>query len=280
MKSAAALVLISLTCSLAFSDSKFNSNFQEKVLAAQGNVRVTFLSPVLTGGMEGWGLPNYLLIERGSSVYVEPFTEGWPDDISASILDIGVKPVVLFSISVLTSNQSGSRFMRLYRVADDVIQVFSPDIQDPPSPHPRTLISKVAGGWGKLEIVPGPVQDRTDFLVERAVYLSYDSKNDTYAMDDYTAPFETKTIEDENSPLPSAEVYFQLSDDRVNMRQSPSTTAAVVATLPRNALFDIVDRSEDPQTIGGKTARWYKVSITLNDKKTEGWVFGAFIKKK
>jgi len=113
-----------------------------------------------------------------------------------------------------------------------------------------------------------------------AIYLSYDTKTGAYEVDKYTTLFAMKDADDPSPEAPGATdrvPYFQLNDDRVRLRASPTTSAAVLQTLPKSALFKSVDRTDARETIGGVTERWYK--ILLRGSATQGWVFGGFILK-
>jgi hypothetical protein len=270
---------LALAATLSYAD-QYPNNYESHVLAQKGDISVSFLTQKLGQDESEFRKPTYLLITHGSGFYVEPFTG--PDEVTATILDTGRDPLIALSIFIFTTNQSGMRYLRLYRVLKDSIGVFSGDVPDFPGPGPRfTVIPQGQGQWSKMKVEQDTSRDTFQDLHDKTVmYLSYDSAKDAYVADNYTAGFATKTITiDGGGVVPDSDFdYFQLSDDRVNLRQSPGTNAPVVATLPRTALFDIEDRTEDAQTIGGKTARWYKV-IT-KDTDAEGWIFGGFIRKK
>jgi hypothetical protein len=71
--------------------------------------------------------------------------------------------------------------------------------------------------------------------------------------------------------------YIIYSDDGapVNARDAPGTTGTnVLFALEDRADISISDYTEETDTIGGSTARWYKVA---DSDGREGWVFGAFI---
>jgi hypothetical protein len=59
----------------------------------------------------------------------------------------------------------------------------------------------------------------------------------------------------------------------VRVRASPSASAAEVARLPIGTVLQIQERSERPETIGGKSDHWYRIGL---EKGKTGWVFGAF----
>jgi len=269
-----------LLCSAAaIAAPAFPDNFVTHDLAKEGDVSVSFLSQKLGPEEEGWNMTNYLVIRHAGIVYVEPFTRGWPNETTASVLSLGKDPVIAFTAMIYTTNQSGRFFLRLYRVTDDRILPFSADFEDPPAPGPKlTVLPGASGGWSRLKVEQDSGSDKfKNNQGEQVLYLRYDPAKDAYLAEDYTAGFATRTVHvDGGGVAPDYDVsYFQLNDDHVNLRQSPATTAAVLSTLPRSALFSIVDRTDSPQTIGGKTARWYKV--VLEDAKTAGWIFGAFI---
>jgi|AntRauTorckE5430_2_1112549.scaffolds.fasta_scaffold03581_2 hypothetical protein len=60
--------------------------------------------------------------------------------------------------------------------------------------------------------------------------------------------------------------------DNVNVREQPSTSAKAMTKLQKGEAFDILDITDNYETIGIETDYWYR--IEKNGKSV--WVFGAF----
>jgi hypothetical protein len=64
-----------------------------------------------------------------------------------------------------------------------------------------------------------------------------------------------------------------LGVDLANLRDSPSSEAPVVATLPMGAPMEVLEASSEPVTVLERTNRWYRV----RSGKSEGHVFGSLL---
>jgi len=270
----AALILGSLS---AYSQDEITNSYASRVVAESGGVRVSLLEPSapLGDGDRGFLRIRLLMIQRGGITYLEKLPHGLVHEIGAHFVDLGKSPAVVLNALLQTTDQSGHEYLQLYRLADDSIAAFS-DSPSPPSGGFRLATGDADGaGWRMLKVdmgregEPGEIQEG-----DRVLYMKFDAASGAYRTEDYTVGFAARVVEREYQP---DQTLFQLNDDKVNLRKSPSTDAAIVTTLGKNALFDIIDRTETPQTIGGKSARWYR--ILLDDGKTAGWIFGGFIKR-
>ncbi|NNM55217.1 MAG: SH3 domain-containing protein [Spirochaetales bacterium] len=65
-----------------------------------------------------------------------------------------------------------------------------------------------------------------------------------------------------------------ITEDHVNLRESPAIDGAIITQLDKGTPVRILDQTKKPQTIAGQTAIWYKVLLW---DRTEGWMFGAFL---
>ncbi len=66
--------------------------------------------------------------------------------------------------------------------------------------------------------------------------------------------------------------FLYLSATNVRMRATPSTSAAVVATLPLGTRGKIAGRTPERHDLLGKSDYWYQIDT---DDKKAGWVFGG-----
>ena len=67
--------------------------------------------------------------------------------------------------------------------------------------------------------------------------------------------------------------YMYATNDNVNVRDFPDTVVGrVVGSLHFDDEVLVVERTTTDSTIGGQSARWYRISEPF-----EGWVFGAFL---
>lgn len=73
------------------------------------------------------------------------------------------------------------------------------------------------------------------------------------------------------------ETSASLFGDKVNVRATPSTGAAVVANLNIGTLVYITELSEKKFTMGGYTTNWYNVNFDNNGKRESGYVWGGLI---
>jgi hypothetical protein len=265
---------------MAYSEDALQGTYAAETLADQGDVHVTFLRLKVSDPQAEWGAVNYLMITKGAVVYMEKLSKGWIGQVTAQIADMGKEPVVFCFVEASTTNQSGYYILKLYGVSGDTISQIS-DTLSPPGPGPTVVVDpKADSGWKRAKVVSkADSQDFKDAHIENVLYVNYDAAQSKYVPENYGARFEQKEVTVEDPIMGSyKEPYFQLSDDKVNLRNSPSRSGTVLQALPRKSLFDIIDRSDDSETIGGVTERWYKV--LLQEGTTEGWIFGGFIKRK
>ncbi len=59
----------------------------------------------------------------------------------------------------------------------------------------------------------------------------------------------------------------------LNLRDQPSSTGAVLLTVPYNETVGIIDKTGNSETISGRTANWYKVDY----KGTVGWLWSGYL---
>lgn len=57
----------------------------------------------------------------------------------------------------------------------------------------------------------------------------------------------------------------------VRIRSTPSTSGAIVTTLPLGTWAKILEKSTDKQTLVGKSDHWYKIEVSGK----QGWIFGG-----
>ena len=81
-------------------------------------------------------------------------------------------------------------------------------------------------------------------------------------------------------PFPELELGYHgrggtVNNDQVNLREGPSTSSKVITQLDKGTPVRILDQTKKSETIAGETAIWYKVRLW---DRTEGWIFGAFLK--
>ena len=278
MKLALALVAMTLGSLSAYSQDEITNSYASKIVSESVGVRVVLLEPSAPreGLDQGYRRIRLLIIQQNGVTYLEKIPHGIVREIGAQVLDLGKGPVIALNVFLQTKDQSGYEYIKLYRLAESSIGGFS----DSPTPSSSgfTFVAgdPDAGGWKTLKVDIGKAGTHPDPKEgDHVLYMRFDNASSAYKSEDYTAGFAQKVVEGEYL---GDQAFFQLNDDKVNLRQSPGTDAAVVATLKKDALFDIIDRTEGPQTIGGKSARWYRV--LLADGKTAGWIFGGFLKKK
>ncbi len=249
-----------------------------------GQIRGT----LFTGGDYDRGITSVLLIENGSNAYLEQFPttpmENAIKTIDAELTDLGHPALVCTVVESNRGPLAEDAYLLLFDVTGDSVSPISQGIALPNEDSQVDKAPPTSGGWSGIRISrkEGGTADLTRDS-EMVLYLSYDAKSGNYRQEDYTSAFAQKTVDDpdpypevpnETIPVP----YYQLNDDKINLRALPSTSSPVLQTLSRDTLFSIVDRSDAPQTIGGVTDRWYK--ILLRKSTQEGWIFGGFIRKK
>lgn len=72
----------------------------------------------------------------------------------------------------------------------------------------------------------------------------------------------------------------RLIGDKVNIREKPSLTSKVIATLPVNTEVSILETSAQNETISNYTAPWLKISFSQNGKSLQGYVWKGLTAKK
>lgn len=65
-----------------------------------------------------------------------------------------------------------------------------------------------------------------------------------------------------------------LNESQVRLRLHPGTSETILGAVDKGTQVTIFEETEKKETIGGKTAPWYKVKIPSG---LVGWVFGAFV---
>ena len=65
--------------------------------------------------------------------------------------------------------------------------------------------------------------------------------------------------------------------DNVNIRETPSTKAKVIANLSIATPVKIISKTDDTLTVNGYNTYWYKISFDKNGSKKTGYVWGGFI---
>jgi hypothetical protein len=65
-----------------------------------------------------------------------------------------------------------------------------------------------------------------------------------------------------------------LNDNNVRIRLHPGTTELVLGQVDKGTKIKILEETSHPETIGGKTANWYKIKTSGG---IVGWLFGAFV---
>jgi hypothetical protein len=71
-------------------------------------------------------------------------------------------------------------------------------------------------------------------------------------------------------PMESASGSMQASEDAVNVYDAPDEkTGKPLASLSKNQKVDVIEKTAESASIGGRSAPWYRI------KDPAGWVFGA-----
>jgi hypothetical protein len=96
-----------------------------------------------------------------------------------------------------------------------------------------------------------------------ALHVDYDKDNDWYSPDDYAT----------NNDFYAVEGFFTLNQDEVELSEKPN--GMPLSELHQDNQFQIIDRTDETETIGDKTEHWYR--ILLKGSTTSGWVYGGFI---
>ena len=233
--------------------------------------------------MDAWTATNYLLIQSREFAYMESTRKGYivPRDVKAQVVDLGAEPGVIVQISGSDVPHSGFIVTRVYGVQGDGVVPLSDDVQ----PAGLGTIPKIASrdgmSWHQIVLAPDMETDPApplSFRYRHVVYLNYDPAQKKYIEEDYGSAFARQKVTTDMTYYDIVSTYYQLNDDKINLRDAPNTHAKVVQVLPRAALFEILDRTDAPDTIGGKTEPWFR--ILVRDSNAEGWIFGGFIKKK
>jgi hypothetical protein len=64
-----------------------------------------------------------------------------------------------------------------------------------------------------------------------------------------------------------------ISANGLNLRVTPNSDGAVLATVPYNETVGILDKNGMSETISGQTANWYKVEYN----GTTGWIWSGYL---
>lgn len=67
-----------------------------------------------------------------------------------------------------------------------------------------------------------------------------------------------------------------ISGDDVRLRKEPG--GEIITKLHKNTIVSVDAKTEITDTIDGKTASWYKVTLDKQNGFVSGWVFGAYLK--
>ena len=65
----------------------------------------------------------------------------------------------------------------------------------------------------------------------------------------------------------------RITGSSVRMRQTPAGDGVFIQSLSGGSWVDVLDRTPESETIGGRTARWFHVRTG----RSTGWVFGAYL---
>jgi hypothetical protein len=75
-------------------------------------------------------------------------------------------------------------------------------------------------------------------------------------------------------PARQISAWFTVTDDLVNVRESPAVSSPVLTTLDLGIEVYAVEETLEEYEAGGQTARWYHIAEPL-----EGWIFGAWLEE-
>ncbi|MDR1412206.1 MAG: SH3 domain-containing protein [Spirochaetaceae bacterium] len=73
-------------------------------------------------------------------------------------------------------------------------------------------------------------------------------------------------------PARETDALFMVIDDDAHVRESPDASSPVVVRLEYAAELRAVEETSDEFDVGGRTARWYRIT-----EPADGWVFGAWL---
>jgi len=259
--------------------------FDVDVVASSRDIHVLCLRSQSDEAEVDWTAPSYLLIQSGENAFLQPLNglvgsvPGFVDRVDAVIVDLGKEPGVIASITGGVPHV-GYTVVRVYGVSAESVEALG-EVQYLSNRELATTLSaaRTAGrDWSRVRIGQTAEADpRTPAIYQRVYYFVYDPADQGYLPEDYTAQFDRQTVVQEDAYTPTTFVYYHLSDDGVRLREQPSTQSGVLKMLPQTATFEILDRTDDFQTVGGVTERWYKV--LLKDGQGEGWIFGGHIRR-
>lgn len=93
-------------------------------------------------------------------------------------------------------------------------------------------------------------------------------------------PF-SRSSEGNSSSQKTASYHYSGQTARVdltrglNLRDQPSSSGAVLLTIPYNEIVGIINENGHSDTFAGRTANWYKVDY----KGTTGWLWSGYLKE-
>jgi len=296
------LGMLALTAALAFADGPMggpNANspgrasqaarsFEVALVTSSRDIRVLYLRPLVNGAPADPTATGFLLIQAGDAAFLQPLNgslvgadTGWVDQVNAAIVDLGKEPGVIATISGGVTPEVGYTVARVYGISDDSVDPLG-DVQYLANHElPTTLSASRASDtpWRSVRIAAAGAADaQTPAIYQHVFYFDCDLSSSRYQPEDYTVQFERWTAVEDGAAIPATFAYFQPAHDGVRLREGPGTQARVLQTLPMSATFEILDRTDEVQTLRGVTERWYKV--LLKDGQGEGWIFGGSIRKR
>ena len=262
-------------------------SFGVQLIAASRDIRVLYLRPLLDGVPADPTATSFLVIQGGDAAFLQPLNGSligaescWVDSVNAAIVDLGTEPGVIATISGGESPDVGYTVARVYGVSGDSVEPLG-DVQILANQELTTMLA--AGGraantpWRSVRIAAAAAADTPAPAVQRVFYFDRDALGGKYRLEDYTLQFERQVVVEDDAAVPTTFLYFHLNHDGVRLREGPSAQARILQTLPLSSTFEILDRTDDVQTVRGVTERWYKV--LLKDGQGEGWIFGGSIRR-
>ena len=263
-----------------------DKSFGVQLIAASRDIRVLYLRPLLNGVPADPTATSFLVIQGGDAAFLQPLNGSligaescWVDNVNAAIVDLGAEPGVIATISGGESPEVGFTVARVYGISDDSVDPLG-DVQVLANQELTTMLAAGRAAdtpWRSVRIAAAAAADTQTPAVQRVFYLDRDASGGTYRLEDYTVQFERQVVVEDDAAVPTTFLYFQLNHDGVRLREGPSAQARILQTLPLSSTFEILDRTDDVQTVRGVTERWYKV--LLKDGQGEGWIFGGSIRR-
>ena len=119
------------------------------------------------------------------------------------------------------------------------------------------------------------------FLVVAIIILIFGCSRDSASKEQTTNnKNETVFSEDEvdtgiKKTNPKVAFEMVVNDDNVRMRENPDLSSNIITTLNKNSKVTFITKTISTDVIDNMNTCWYKVA--LDDRKTEGWVYGHYL---